>query len=364
MKLRKLAVRFVFAAGLASAAASGVVACSSPGASAPAPDGDQGTISAALTAVGPDGALYTFNAGAYLQLNWSAEAGPGSTQLTFNATTPTQSFSVPAGTYSATLANVSTLARNGDGGASSVTAVLNDPQPYSFTVTPGGTTALTFHFTIEGVGNITFSTGTLTTSLQVDAGTANATKGTATGTANFGNEFLGGPSALNTALQFSAPVAVNYTINFSLTGPFAPGLDSVCAPATVTVNAPQVAGTPSQNLAAFLDETSGGTGTFCTYDANNPYYAGYVTLNWSRTGAPVTQPMITALGSAPTSTFEGLLYAKPATPVYNGTVASFSQFTTPVAMPLSTLQVKYDATNTYVNTTNGAASNVTLQLSP
>jgi hypothetical protein len=120
-----------------------------------------------LTAVGPDGATYALPPGAFLQLTWTNEGGLQNQGLLFDSTSPTQSFNVAPAAYTATLFNATSLTRLADSGPTSVSATLVDPQPYKFTVTAGQTTSLTFHYAIAGIGDVTFSTGTLSTHLRV-----------------------------------------------------------------------------------------------------------------------------------------------------------------------------------------------------
>jgi len=340
--------RHLFAAlCLASPAALSMVACSS----APAPleaasHAELGTLSAAMTAVGPDGATYS---------------------LVFNTTAGTESFSLSSGVYSGTINGATTLTRTANGLATTVSAVLTDPQPYAFTISAGATTALTLHFTVEGIGNVTFSTGTLTTTLAVDAGTTSPTHATAAGATTVTAD-LNGPPALNSALTFTGSLPVSFSMAIHLTTPFVAGADCVCANGTATVTTVPSSGdggAAQSNADALFDEASGGNGSICIYDTNTSWN-GAIFIDFTRYGAPQTPQMTAALGADGGATGEGFTLqfaATPATPLYNGTTATLSALTQPVTMPLSNLAAVYFPNNTYLENATGA-STVTLQLTP
>jgi hypothetical protein len=343
-----------------------MVACSS--ASAPAAvtsRADLGTLSTALTAIGPDGATYSLPLSTYMVASWTGDAGSGNTDLFFNSTAGTESYSLSVGVYSVVVNGVTSLTRTANGVITTVSATLTDPQPYSFTITPGGTTPLALHFTIEGIGNITFSTGTLTTTLDVDAGTTTPTHVTAAGTAAVTAD-LNGPVGLNQALTFTGTLPVSFTMAIHLTTPFVAGADCVCATGTATVTtASDDAGAAGVNANALFDEASGSSGSICVYDTNSSWN-GAIFIDFSRGGGPQTPQMIAAFGPDGGVTGEsfGLQFAaNPATPLYNGTTATLSALEQPVTMPLNNLAAVFLPNNTYLwNST--AAGTVTLQLTP
>jgi hypothetical protein len=271
------------------------VACSSK----PGEDAASGSVETALSAVGPDGATYSLPATAVLTLT---HAGGSPDAITLSSTKATQSFDVPAGAYTATLASGATdagapwtLTRAGDGGATSIPAQLVDPQPYALTVTAGATTPLVFHFLTDALGPVTFQTGTIGTSLQIDAGAFPVTSGRVTGTASLSVESLSGPPAFDSALRFNGSASVPYVLGLARTGPWALSADMACAPVSVTASSTAT----RAGLAALVAETSGGSGNLCFGDTN---VTGQLTLTTYRTGTPLTPTMKAALPAG--GTFE------------------------------------------------------------
>ena len=271
-----------------------------------------------------------------------------------------------AGQYTGTLYNATTLTRTAGGVTTTVSATLDDPQPYAFAVVKGQATSLTLTTRSKGSATSSSSTGTLTTSLQVDAGTTASTHAAASGAASV-TSVLNGPTSTNSALTYMGSLPVSYSITMHLTSPFAANVDSACASGTATVTTtPGDAGVDS-NVTALFDEASGGNLSFCLYDANGR--PGSVELYISRYGLPQTPQMIAALGAdggATGESFNLLLIGQPATPLYNGTTASLSQPGQPLTMPVTNLAAVYEPNNTYVGAYSAAGTpgTVTLQLLP
>jgi hypothetical protein len=359
-------IRGYFAALSLTVPGFALVACSSSNATTTTlPEADTGTIAAALTAVGPDGATYTL-AGAYLELSWTNEGGLQQQFLQFDSTTPTQSFSVAPATYSATLHTQPTLTRIADGGATTVPAKLLDPQPYTFSVAAGQTTPLTFHFAV-GFGNVTFSTGTLSTSLQVEAGAAQPTRAQASGTANVATASLHGPPALNAALPATATVSLSYSVAATLTSPFAASVDGACANITATITASSGTSATEQNFAALFNEASGGSGTLCFYSQNSTNLPGQMSLGFLRPGAPQTSQMIAALGAAavPNESFYDEIDGLPSTPLYDGSTLALSRLNQPITLQLTGLFASYAPNLTYASVViSGTPPTVTLTITP
>jgi hypothetical protein len=327
---------------------------------------DTGTIMATLTAIGPDGATYALPTNTFLQLVWPFEGGTGNQVLYFNTNSPTQSFAVAPATYTATLYNTTSLARIADAGPASVSATLADAQPYKFTVVAGQTTSLTFHFTIAGIGDVTFSTGTLGTHLQVDSGTATAGHAAVSGSGAALSNALNGPAGLNLALSSPGSVNVSYSINATLTSPFAAAVESSCANITATITATTDTSGNDPNYAALFDEASGGSGTLCFYDASSPVFTGQAVVFLYRSGPPQTMPMIAALGSMGQAgeTFQVQIQGTPATPLYDGTTLHLSQINQPLSMPAAGVEAIYSPNNTYLWAPQTNLGTVTLQINP
>jgi hypothetical protein len=341
----------------------GAVACSSGSADSHASVEQTGTIEAALTAVGPDGATYALSSSAFLQLSWRNDGGAQTQLLYFNSTSPSQSFDVAPATYSATLFNTTTLTRIADSGPTTVSAILADTQPYTFTVTAGQTTDLTFHYTIAGIGDVTFSTGTLNTHLQVDASTASAGHVLASGTASVGWR-TNGPPALNAALAASGPVSVSYSVSATLTSGFAPATESSCANITGTITATADTMGNDQNFAALYNEASGGTGTVCFYDANSSILPGQMSILFFRTGAPQTMQMLSVLGPSGQmgEEFGVEILGTPATPFYDGSTLHLSELDQPLTIPAAQVEAIYEPNFTVLDTNN--VGSVTVQVTP
>jgi hypothetical protein len=355
----------VFAAILLVASALFSAACSSSG-GAPQPSSEEGTgtISVALTAIGPDGATYGFTPTSYLTVGAMTDGGNFNQALMFNTTSASQSFSVPPGIYSAAL--YATLQRLGDAGPTNVNAVLTDHQPYQFTVAAGQTVPLTFHFTIPVFGAVTFSNGTLTTNLQVDSGLAQPTHAQASAALSVTMSGNNGPTALNNALATAAPVAINYSVTLTMTGAVHAQLDSACFNVSATVTASSDTSGNDPNVAAFFNELSGGTGSLCFYDANSSTNPGQVSLSLARFGAAQTPQMIAALGSTALANegFEAVINAVPPAPFYDGTTLNVSALSQPITMTGQSTTLYYEPNNTMESTYNGQVGTFTLQLLP
>jgi hypothetical protein len=153
--LRSLCVAF----SLTCATASLLTGCSTASDAQEGVD-EPGSLSLALTTAGPDGASYGFPNDAYLVIQSSVFgeyiplAGPEA-QL---------SRTLAVGTYTASLyyGSGSVVLTKDDGTTTStVPATWTNPQPVSFDIVKGQTTTLGLHFSIKGLSDITFDTGTL-----------------------------------------------------------------------------------------------------------------------------------------------------------------------------------------------------------
>lgn len=373
-----------------------LVACGSSdhGSTGGVNDSGFGHVRADLSATGPDGATYSLGSNVTLNLTPSPAGDAGTTVLQFTPGLVTQAFSVPAGNYTATLnsGNMNgefTLGRSGDGGATSVMANITDTQPYNITVPSGGTTNLTFHFQLLGIGNVTFGTGSINTAIAVAASDGGAAQ---TGSIVIPKAALttGETSGPNAPASFGSFVSMglpaNFPVNFSfnVTGPFVAGIDDTCAPVQVTTPISQ--GGSGINDEDFFDEAAapGGTGQLCLYDSNgfsmpaswtlppdktliNPGpYANAVVLSLTRTGAPWTMPVMAALGaSTPSGTFSDYIIATPNAPLYDGTTASLTQLAQPLTVNEQAIFVGFDpGTAEQIEIAGGPTGAMTVQLSP
>jgi hypothetical protein len=259
-------------------------------------DESYGTVAAALSTVGPDGATYSLPASATIRLTegGSVADGGGLTWTgTFAAGEATETFSVPAGVYSATLSDGDagskwTLTRHGDGGATSVEAVLTTAMPVPVTVTTGHVTPLVFQFATEALGNVAFGTGGVGVGVALDAGAFPVATAKVTGTASMTVDAVDGSTKFDKAFDFTGAVSVPYTMSLTRSGGWTIAADRACAPVTGT------ASSTSKNtaLAAVFTEASGANGTLCFGDPN---LSGAFSVQLARTGAPTTSALKTDL---------------------------------------------------------------------
>jgi hypothetical protein len=374
------------------AGCSALVACGSDPHSSGSSSSDSqlGKVSAQLQAVGPDGATYALNGESLNVTLVGSDAGVTSLQFTPGLTS--QAFSLPPGNYQAVMQGASgmggqyPLTRTGDAGAATVTALLTDTQPINFTINSGVTTPLTFHFSIQSVGNLTFGTGMLNTSIAVansDGGSPAA--GTLTSNVFLNNVALLQPNGsvpnagIKSMLSASGalPTTFAFNMSFTITGPFVAGIDNTCAP----IQTPFVT-MPVNNVNALFEEATNGTGTLCFYDSNGynlPAFqwgqavqgpvANAVVLTMTRTGTPQTPAGMMALASGPsTATFTDIVIATPSAPIYNGTTASLAALQTATTLNLTQSLMGFDVGLSDQVVTAGTFDptkpTLTLQLSP
>jgi|HubBroStandDraft_2_1064218.scaffolds.fasta_scaffold22611_2 hypothetical protein len=371
------------------------------GASDHAAHGDVGSLSAALSATGPDGAIYTLPANATLQLT-PVDPVTGvlgtPTTLTFTQGDPTQTFSIPSGQYQGSLQGGPdfTLGREADGGADSVLATLTDPQPYTIQINAGQVTTLSFDFAIAGLGDVTFGTGTLQTGISVTNGEGGtASSGSLNGTFDVTSIVPPNPAgsngkaeAPNPAIQkllsgSALPATFSANLTFSVTGPFAAGVDSTCAPVTATgMSVPQGQGNAEDLFSEALSPLPGkttDTGTLCFYDANGyatlltnadgtpVIVANAVVLTFTRTGQPTSPSVTSALSgmTAPATgyTFEDVIVAQDTgnPPLFNGATLAQSQLIDGYTLASSVTEVEFDPTSDAVSAT-GASTGMPLTL--
>ncbi|MGO8998719.1 MAG: hypothetical protein ACLQVI_35805 [Polyangiaceae bacterium] len=277
-----------------------------------------GTLSAAVTTVGPDGATYALPTGATLSLVSSTSSATYSIAVDGNEAT--ESYTLPAGTYSATLSSVTSLVRTASSGpATSVPATLSDAQPYQVVVTAGATTSLTFHFAIAGTGeNLTFSTGTVSTNVVVSA-----TGGSSTGVgATFQVTLAAGGSS--TTINGYATGAMQGTLTVTTTGAFAPAVDEVCAP----IGALVLSGVVDNGYGYNVLEGAGSTGDIC-FSNRVPGDTGNDVLPAGWDGVTTWQGNVAILLSNGASTSDQyLLTGYTTTPAFNGTTLNLSALAT------------------------------------
>jgi len=128
---------------------------------------ETGSISAAISTVGPDGATYSFPTSTYLIVtaptwtHWFPIDGSGTTFFQ----------NLPPGDYTLQLnfpSGEPSLVRTDGTITSEVAAVWTDAQPVAVHIDAGVTTPVVLHFDVAGLGDITFVDGTLQVEIQVD----------------------------------------------------------------------------------------------------------------------------------------------------------------------------------------------------
>jgi hypothetical protein len=361
-------------AALVALLAAPAVACSSTP-SAPA-DPSVGTVQAAVSTVGPDGATYSLPPSSWLFFQNPANPGFGECRQVNATTSATQTFSLPAGSYNFFLGascsgadagtNIPfTLTRSGDGGATYVSATLVNPEQ-SVGVMPGGTTSVAFRFIIQNLGPITMGTGSAVVSITADAGGTVAPTSGSVATTSWGptsyTSYAGTPAALNVLMSSQSTAQVQ--INMASLSPFKANLnDEACATFTPTVTAMSA----SAGYTAFFQELAGASlvGQICFEDPNDSTnVARQVNITVQRSGTPLTTAMQSALGATSSDSFYFIISAQSPTQLYDGSTLFLDQFAAPVTLGgLSNSAAMISGAGGQLATINGSVAAV-LTLSP
>jgi hypothetical protein len=351
-------------------AAAFAVGCSSGVSSHRGSDEARGTIAAALSTVGPDGATYFLN-NVEMSIVPTGNAGVSGGILFFGSGNQTNSMAV--GSYAGTLQGGPTdgavgwtLTRQDSSGSTSVSGVLLDPQPYLFTISAGMTTDLTLHFEVPTVGAITFAAGTLSTNLSIEAGTLPPGHAAVVATASFPQTaVMSGNTALDSLLTIPAAGTgdIPFSLSVTFTSPFALGVDNACANATATVNATALPDAGTEDVyAAFFQEISGSSGQVCVNDATSQFGSN-ISFVLNRIGAPVTPAFQGVLDPTTSPQFQISMEQSTVPPYLNNGVLSLDMLSSPVTLPVSFLAITVEAPGVFAQLrTSGQSS--TLQVSP
>jgi len=220
-------------AALALAVASpAFTACSD---ASPGKEAEQtGTLNAALLTVGSDGATYQFPPGTTVtvsQGNYSDTFPLDGAESTLNLELPVGDLEVALQFPNMTPQLVRTL----DGVSTLVDAVWTDTAPVLVSIAADATTALTLHFELTGLGDVTFDMGTLALALEVQRNaTAQPGQFLENGTYTH-NSSVFGPSANPITQLFFGMVAGEshpHSLDFNVTGPWQQhSTERICAPA-------------------------------------------------------------------------------------------------------------------------------------
>jgi hypothetical protein len=337
--------------------------CGSEGSHGPSAEA-VGTLQADLVTKGPNGDTYQIPSGFSLAIAPTSAPDAGST-LFFDPTTTQTSdtFSIPAGTYTVRLLGGPPWQLLDVTANKTVNVNLLDTQPYSLTIVAGQTVSLPIHFALQGVGNVTFGTGMLATSISLADAAADA------GAPSTGNFWLqSGVSQINpvgasantsikSLMTQGSPVLFTLPPASFRLGPWIPGIDTVCSAVTLPAGykwssdvLPDGGATGNMDLMTEA-MAPGGTVQLCFGDQNiYPGASSTVEIIFQRTGAATMTSVKTALASyAGVPTFAFFALGTPvfpadsgAPPAYNGSVAAFSYFLSAVTMTVQYSEIDFD----------------------
>jgi hypothetical protein len=247
-----------------------------------------GSIAAAISTTGADGATYSFPEGAYLYV----QQGAFGEYFSLSGEGTTLTLDLPVGTYTLGLYYDSgsvQLERTLAGTTSLIEADWTDPSPLGFSIAEGATTPVVLHFDVEALGDVTFDTGNLEVSLDVDTDVgAEAGELDESGTFTFTDSQFADPSA-EYASALSVDLGVEYaqSLNIDATSDWA-----FISSSTICKSGDLLAATSSSDggLARRLAQLTGSGSSFtqvCVYDYGE---TDLVTFYASRAGeAPAEQ---------------------------------------------------------------------------
>jgi hypothetical protein len=243
--------------------------------------GESGTLSAALTTTGSDGASYAFPPGTQLTVTRN-----GFTEyLPLDGTETVLQKRLPAGTYTVGVyygVNDVTLLRTESAVTTTVDAEWSDPQPVTFEIVDDQTTSLVLHFTVTGLGDVTFDTGTLEVTAEVDnVDEAQAGAMEAVGFTNIYSETYADPTAAYaSALDVETGVDYWTTLELQASGAWTQYASNVvCKEGSLIAG-----GSAGAGLNERIVDVYGTVGSVCIYD----YGADDIAMVYfSREGAPM-----------------------------------------------------------------------------
>lgn len=233
-----------------------------------------GTLKAALSTIGSDGATYTFVTGTQLSLSlagssWSAGYPFDGPETVFTKTLGVGTYELllsygayPAPVLTRTLAGVTT----------NVNAIWTDPQPFTFGITAGNATNVVLKFSVPGIADVTFETGQASITLDV----TKDDKPTPRFIVNFGSVTVNSVTFEDSSAPYASFFAASsgdvrsYGFGFDPTGSWALLGDSACIPVNVGSvsydGADPSASGFNERLLQFIFNALG-AGTVCITDA-------------------------------------------------------------------------------------------------
>ncbi len=289
-----------------------------------------GTLSAALETVGSDGATYGFPEEMRLAIRGTSY----SNYLDLSGSGAVASTRVPVGAYSAGL-EVSwvpvaaggkvQLTRTENGETKTVEAVWTNAAPLGVTIVADQTTSLVLTFKVEGIGDVTFSLGSLEVTATVDRDESPVLdRALVDATYTVTSITFGGATsqAARDALSMQAGETSSLDIEVRLTSQFAPrGVSIACADVEI------VSMTASAQALAYavepLDVAT--TGPLCVYDFGTE---DRVSIGVSRGARPAPESQV---GFLPGNyAHNHVLDSWVAADVYDGATVRQSLFESPV----------------------------------
>ncbi len=249
-------------------------------------DDSTGSLAAAVTATGADGATYRLPAGTYVQV-WNDTFND---YFLMDGDDPVVSIELPVGDYNVSLVNGGgytfqwPLERtNVDATTETVESTLLTPQPISVSIFEDATTTLVFQFLVVDGGTVTFAHGVLDISIDVDVTESVMGRAMFSGTyvKNYELYSATAPADLSTHVPAMGSnvfhqITVNVAGDWEQTSSY-----SACSSATL------YGGVVSLSIYDLTREAwlSGATARVCIYGAP---YDPTVWVSSSRTGAALT----------------------------------------------------------------------------
>lgn len=288
-----------------------------------------GSVTVALATTGSDGATYQFPAGSFLQI-FSSNGFNGSFPIDGAETVLSEM--VPAGPYQAALvfpgSGAVQLVRTLNGTSQTVPATWTDPQPLTFTIFQNMTTPIVLHFSVVGLGDLTFQIGRLLVSIDVNATTTTMPTGAQqSGTLTVSSQTIAPGFGLETPLGLTVGEVDSESISVALSGSFLPVSPGVaCATGTLSaISAPM----SSAAFIALIEELQGTPATpvsVCVFDEGT---TDIVTLEPVRFGAAPADQRTFLPGN--NYDFIGFIQFTVGD-VYDGTTLKLSQLGVPIAL--------------------------------
>jgi hypothetical protein len=263
MKFRSVH-RFSWLLGLALVLPAASVMVAGCGSEAPAPPAEHtGTLSAALSTTGPDGATYKFLNGTRLQVatpQWMTSFPVDGPEAVFTK-------QLAVGSYTLELTTWTVLERTYNGVSKIVQAEWLDPHPIPFSILENQTTPVVLHFRVTGLGDITFAVGNLAVTVEVEnATTTNATRAREDGTFTVNSQTFADPAAPYAAPLTVDPAVTHFQgIGVNATGPWEHRFGTmVCRPVSVAAISNSTGDDPVQRR--LFQILVGGAGELCIAD--------------------------------------------------------------------------------------------------